>query len=287
MVMLDDQARVVLSERAFSENEPLSIATGIAIDSVLGLLEEAKDPEPPILKYDIFLVHIRTIYRNLIGSVPTELRNKLTPLALAEVMSTEMRVIETLISEATEGRCEIRFYHCNYSSIMNDFSRSLPKIPTTPGQKASTALEFSTYQALKEDIVSKPPIDYWNRKFPEIGGRGIVLTHYPVDLLNRYRFESLHLLESHTGAIKPPALWNTKLREGWGLEQLPFDRMTLQMFGDNIQFSPMNKKIRMTLFNIAVKKKWNHATTKDYVIHCVTEHRDPALEVLVKDLYRK
>lgn len=284
--MIDDRARAILSTREFYNEEPLSVATGIAIASCMGLLEEAKDIVPPITKMDVFLIHTRTIYRNLIGSVKTEDRKHLTPYVLAEILASELRVIEVLVSEVSEGRCAVEFYHCSYVSIMNDFSKSLPRIPNTPGQKLAVALEFATFKALKTDIMSKPPIHYWNRKFPEFGGRGLILTHFPVDLLNRYKFQTLALLESHTGAIKPPSVWNTKLREGLGLEQLPFDRMTMQMFGENTHFAPMPKAIRMVLFNIAVKNKWTHAVTKDFVIYCVTQNRDPALEVLVKDLYR-
>lgn len=284
--MSDDRARGILSVREFYDEEPLSVATGIAIASSLGRLEEAKDPVPPVTLYDSLLINIRTIYRNLIGSVKTEDRKELTPYVLAEVLATELRVIETLVSEVSEGRCAVEFYHCSYESIMKDFSHSLPRVPTTPGQKEAVALEFSTLKALKVDIVSKPPIHYWNRKFPELGTKTLLLSHYPVDLLNRYRFQNLALLESHTGAIKPPSVWSTKLKDGQALEEIPFDRMTLQMFGDGVHFAPMPKKVRMTLYNIAVKKKWTHATTKDYVIYCVTQHRDPALENLVKELYR-
>lgn len=283
--MLDDIARGVLSSREFGAEEPLSIATSIAVDSFMGRIVEAKDEYAPILDHDLLYVHVRTIYRNILGSIRTADRAALTPYALAEAMATEMRVIETVAIEGSEGKCNTEFYHCSYASIMRDFPKSLPRTANTPGQKNALALEFSTYKALKKDIMLKPPIEYLNRKFSDKGGNCLLFSHYPVDLLNRYRFKSLKLLESHTGAIKPASMWNTKLKGGWDMEQIPFDRMHLQIFGDNIHFSPMDKKIRMRLFNIAVKNKWNHATTKDYVIHCVTMNRDPALEAFVKDLY--
>lgn len=283
--MLDDLARNVLSEREFGPNEPLSIATAIAMDSCMGLLEEAKDVYAPILDYDLLYVHIRTLYRNIIGSIKTAERSKLTPYALAEVLATEMRVIETLVVEKTDGKSTTEFYHCTYTSIMRDFPKSLARTPTTNGQKSAYALEFATYKALKEDIMMKPPIEYLNRKFSDKGGKCLLLSHYPVDLLNRYKFRELKLLESHTGAIKPASVWNTKLKGGWDMQQLPFDKMTMQVFGDNIHFSPMDKKIRMKIFNIAVKNKWNHSTTKDYIIHCIVQNRDPMLEVFIKDLY--
>lgn len=283
--MMDDAARSILSGREFGPNEPLSIATSVAIDSIMGRIEEANDKYAPILDHDLFMVHTRTLYRNLIGSVPTEERKRLTPYVLAEALSTEMRIIETVVSEASQGKCTVEFYHCDYRTILNDFKKSLPRLPTTPGQKDAKALEYATLNAFKNDLVSKPPVEYFNRKFPDKGSDALIFTHYPVDLLNRYRFKSLKLLESHTGAIKPFNVWNTKLREGWGLEPLPFDQMTLQMFGDNVHFSPMHKKVRMTVFNIAVKNKWTYATTKDYVLYCIQQNRDPALEALVRELY--
>ena len=282
----DDQSRFVLSNREFNTTEPLSVATGLAIDSSLGRLEEAKDKHPPVLDYNLLYVHIRTLYRNILGSVPTESRIDLTPYTIAEAMATEMRVIETIVSEISEGKCNVEFYHCSYKSIMSDFPKSLPRIIRTPNQQAAAALERSTYTAFKEEIESKPPVDYYNRKFDDKGGDCLLFTHYPVDLFNRYRFRNVNLLESHTGAIKPPSVWNTKLKDGWGLEALPFDSFTLQMFGDNIHFSPMNKKVRMVVYNLAVKNRWNHATTKDYVLHTIKNHRDPALEALAIDLYR-
>lgn len=284
--MREDQARLVISEREVYGEGNLSVATGMAIDSSLGRLEAANDPVPPVTTVDLLLINVGTLYRNLLGSIKTELRPKLTPFVLAETLANEMRVIETLVSEVSEGRCEVEFYQCTYDDVMGAFSKSLPRVPTTPGQKLSTALEHSTLKTLQNEITVKPPIHYWKRKFPEYGNRCLLLSHYAVDLLNRYKFQFLQLLESHTGAIKPPSVWHTKLKDGQELAEIPFDRMTLQMFGDSVHFSPMHKKVRMAIYNIAVKNKWTHATTKDYVIHCVVQYRDPALENLVKELYR-
>lgn len=284
---LNDRSRLVLSEREFHEEEPLSIATGVAIVSALGRLAEAKDKHPPVLDHDRLLIHTRTLYRNLLGSMPASVRNDLTAYTLAEAIATECRVIESLVNEVSGGKCKVEFYECSYKTIANDFSQSLIRYPKTKIQKFLASLEHTTLLELKDSIVNKPEITYYNRKFKEYGGDCLILTHYPVDLLNRYRFRNLRLLESHTGAIKGPALYNTKLREGWGLQALPFDRMTLQLFGDGVHFGPMDVKLKMAIFNLAIKHDWAWATTKDYVIHCVVQKRDPALEVFIKNLYRK
>ncbi len=284
--MSEIESRRIISERAIAENVPISIATGIAIESSLGLLEEANDEHAPVLDRDQLIINISTLFRNFIGSIPTEKRGFLTPFTLAESLAGEMRVIEQVINEGSEGRCMVVFYHCSYDTLYKKFTKSLPKISNTVLQKDYDSLEKATLGELKESILSKPPIEYYDVKIALKGGKTLMLSHYPVDLLNRYNFQSLSLLESHTGAIKPPQIWYTKLKDGKDLKIIPFDRMTMQMFGDGVHFSPMPIKIRKLLYNIAVKNKWTAITTKDMIIHSVTMNRDPALEVLVKDLYR-
>jgi len=284
--MSDTESRQILSERAVGPDTPISVATGIAIDSALGRLEEAKDEKAPVLDRDMLLVNVSTLFRNLMGAIPTEKRGFVNPYTAAEALANEMRVIEAVIAEGSEGRCAVLFYLCSYKSLYRSFTKGLPKISNTVIQKNYDAMEFSTLGELQDSIVSKPPIQKIDVKFPWTGGKVLLLSHYPVDLLNRYNFSAMSLLESHTGAIKPPQVWYTKLQAGKDLEVIPFDRMTLQMFGDNIHFSPMPIKIRKLLYNIATKNKWTPVTTKDMVIHSVVQNRDPALEVLVKDLYR-
>ena len=114
----------------------------------------------------------------------------------------------------------------------------------------------------------------------------LILTNYAIDLLQRYKFTSLSLLESHTGAVKPPAMWYTKLNNGKELTTIPFDRMTIQMFGDGSNlFSPFPIKIRRTMLTISEKNKWTPMTTKAYILDSVKKERDPTLEALILNLY--
>lgn len=284
--MSEIESRRIISERALGEQVPISVATAIAIESSLGLLEEAKDKQAPILERDQVVINLGTLFRNLMGSIPTEKRGFLTPYTLAETLAGEMRTIESLIIEGSEGRCMALFYQCSYNTLYRKYTKSLPKISNTVLQKDYDALESATLGELKESILTKPPIEYFDVDLSYKGGKTLMISHYPIDLLNRYNFQSLSLLESHTGAIKPPQIWYTKLKDGKDLKIIPFDRMTMQMFGDNVHFSPMPIKIRKTVYNIAVKNKWTGTSTKDFLIHSVVMNRDPALEVLVKDLYR-
>jgi hypothetical protein len=286
MSAVQDKSREVISNRAVGQF-PISIATSLAFESAIGILPEAPAPEPEIKKRDLIMVNVRTLIRNLLGSFEKEDKVHLENYTLAEALVGEMRVMETLAVEHSNGRCRVEFYTCTYDDLQTKFTRALIKVPTTPLQVAYMGIEKDILKYIKDDFKSAPPVEEYTRNFKDHSGDALIVTHFPIDLLQRYRFNSLSLLESHTGAIKPPLLWNTKLKDGKEFENIPFDRMTLQMFGDGVLFAPMPIKIRQRVYSIAIKQQWTPASTKDWIIRGIEAHRDPALEVLVKDLYRK
>lgn len=283
---VDSISRDTLAERAMGQF-PISIATSLAIESLVGILPEAPVAAPEILKRDLFMVNVRTLFRNLLGAVETDHRNKLDEFTMAEAISGEMRAIEAIVSEHSDGRCEVRFYFCSHTDILRKFDRALFKAPNTTLQHQYIAMETTTIKYLLKEFKDSAPIAQYTTEFPDTNANAVILSHYAIDLLQRYKFANLILLESHTGALKPPMLWNTKFVNGREFEIVPFDRAMLQIFGDGVIFSAMPIKIRQRVYNIATKNKWTPASTKALVIHSVEMNRDPALEVLVKDLYSK
>lgn len=283
---LDSISREALAGRAVGQF-PISIATSLAIESAVGIHEDFPSDTPPILKRGLLMVNVRTLIRNLWGSLEKDEKVKLNEYTMAEAISNEIRTIESVIAEYADGRCECIFFECTYGDLMGKFHRGLVKVPNTPGQMAYAAIERAVVKLLRTEFAATCTVVEYVRSFPDMHERAMIITHYPIDLLQRYRFDNLVLLESHTGAIKPPTQWNTKLHNGKELSMIPFDRMTLQLFGDGVIFQPMPIKIRQRVLEIATKHNWSAITTKDYVIKCVVENRDPALEMLVKDLYRK
>lgn len=282
---LEETSREILTARAVGQL-PISVATSLAIESLIGILPEAPAATPAIQNHDTLWVNMRTLIRNLMGSIETEKRAHLTEQTVAEYIVNEMRTIETICIEHGDGRFDVSFYKCSYSDLTYKFNKAVPRHPNTPAQKNSRIFEEAVLSVIDQEYQGHVPYLTLVRTFPEVTGVALLLTHYPVDLLQRYRFENVSLLESHTGAIKPPAMWNTKLQNGRDLERIPFDRMTIQLFGDGITFTPMALKVRHRLIEIAEKNKWTPMTTKEFVIYSVEQNRDPALEALVKDLYR-
>jgi len=282
---LESVSREILTNRTVGQF-PLSIATSLAIESLIGIHPDAPSDSPPIQHHDALWVNMRTLIRNLLGSIPTDQRKHLTEQTVAEYIVNEMRAIEAVCVEHGDGRFDVAYYKCSYSDLTYTYNKAILKVPTTPGQKASHIFEEQVLKVIDAEYQGHIPYLTLTRKFPDVHVKALMLSHYPVDLLQRYKFESLSLLESHTGAVKPPSLWNTKLHNGKELERIPFDRMTVQLFGDGVTFTPMNLKVRQKMIELAEKNKWTPMTTKDFVIYCVQQNRDPALEGLVKDLYR-
>lgn len=281
----EDYSRDLLANRAQGQF-PLSVPTSLAIESMLGINPDLPTEAPEIHNRQLLMVNVRTLLRNLYGCVETNDRPLLDEYTIAEMISSEMRTIESLISEYSDGRCDARFYYCSYTDASRKFSRALIKPVRTPAQQFYWKMEKTVMKFLFEDFKSGPAVTKFVTDFEATHASALIITHYPVDLLQRYKFSALSLLESHTGVIKPPIMWNTKLQNGKETPDIPFDRMTLQMFGDGIMFSPMPIKIRTRVLEVSKKDRWTPASTKDYVIASITERRDPALEMLVKDLYR-
>src|SRR5690606_2412979 len=129
---------------------PISIGTSLAIESAQGVLPEKEVQVPPILSYDALYVNLRTLYRNILGSIPTEERTGMSPDLIAETISNEMQVIEGAIRQTTNGKVKVVFYLCTFASLNRKFPHALHKNATTENQKFVQALEGNTFKEFQQ-----------------------------------------------------------------------------------------------------------------------------------------
>ena len=114
----------------------------------------------------------------------------------------------------------------------------------------------------------------------------MLLSNYPIDLINFKSALQLALVESHTGVIKKRQHWHTKLLNGRDLPHIPFDRMTIQMFGDTGNlFAPYPKAHREKLLALATQYQWTSLTTKARILQCAELARDHSFEAVVRAMY--
>lgn len=286
---IDPRALEIVSQRDVGQI-PVSIGTSLALEGAFGILEDHHTDNPAINHVDVLYVNLRTLIRNLVGSLPQEDSSAVYPEDLAHILINEITIIDQAVSSVTKGRVKTQVYLCNYRKLPQRFPYAILKNANTERQKFAAIREENTVKEFLTLLMNNPQIRLIETDI-DLGQdprRVLMLTSYAIDLLQRYRFSSMTLLESHTGSTKSQAMWHTKLTNGKELPNMPFDRMTMQFFGDGGNlFTGFPIKYRRVMLDIAEKNRWTALTTKDYILSCVQKAREPELETLVRNLYAK
>jgi hypothetical protein len=255
-----------IAERAVGQY-PLSIATSLALEGLAGIYEDRHEESPPILKYDELWVNLRTLFRNFIGSLEKSLQEAMDGVEAAEAISEEMERL-TDIARDLNPRTHVHFYVSNYDGMEQRYPRAMIRRDTTPRQKLYTLMQKDAIGALLQKHKGDENLSVFQRKLeyaksptPTVA----ILTHYAYDLLSAKIFKRMDLIESHTGIIKPKALWYTKFYQGRELVMIPFREDMLQIFGDNETFHPLDIRLRRELIEIAKQYNWSQVTTTDRI----------------------
>lgn len=269
----------MLAERK-KDNIPVSVGTALAIEAL-------KDNQ----RYDSIWINVRTLYRNVLHSIEdtekramfTDPKNRLeAAAAIGKAISQEKEIIQNYLNGRVDG---VRLYLLGYTDLAKKFPHAKLKLPETDNQKAYWGLMDSVIDEVLND-------DYdqeirWD-KGSELEGeptRSVIITSHPVDLLSRTKFRDLRLLESHTGAVKPKSQWYTKLSDGRGLPNIPFNRFTIQVFGDGpLQFNRWSIKLRQSIGELAHNNRWTAVTTMDRIRYSLDKMRDRYSSEMLKKL---
>ena len=216
---------------------PLSIATSLAMEAAFGIYPDRPETKEPILKYDTLWVNVRTIFRNIMGSLEKEFADRVTPPMLANTLNEEMMFINDVIKERANNATTVVFYYSNYIDIEKHFKHGVVRMDNTPKQKEYTALH---------------------------------------DLLSDHIFKKLTLLESHTGHFKEKSQWNSKFSGDTKLlNQIPFNSCFIRIFGDDTTFRPFTIKTRNDIIEIAKKYNWSSVSTKDKIRYGIQQLMNP------------
>lgn len=262
----------VLSERTISAF-PVSIGTSLALESIDTGPLNPYDPERVIpntvdtRNYTEFWVNLFTLFRNIYQSVPSASQESLEPLEIAEVMLQEIDIIKEFISGHTANSLACVFYASDYSGLKQKHPHASLRIDKTAKQILYTeTLKKAIGHVFKQFDKKDETIKHFSLSIePKPTAKALVLTHYAYDLLSYKNFRTLDLLESHTGILKPRALWYTKLSNGRDLIRIPFNSMSMQVFGDSQTFYAMNSKVRQQVLDLSQKYQWDAFTTADRV----------------------
>lgn len=256
---------------------PMSIGTSLAIEGLNGTGERVDTNKGFDTKwFGALFVNLRMLVRNAIGSFPYAEQNSLTN---REIIPMVERDFEGITKYAPE-ELEVVPYICSHKSINKEFKGKFKQYETDK-QKIAIAIEESAIKKLEEkysDTLTHFDIQLKGDK------RTILLTHHPIDLLSASKFPELVLLESHSGKLKSAKDWSTKLRTLEAPEVVPFNKVTLQLYGDNNMFMPQQKKLRDVLLKIGQKKRWNATTSQSSMLLDVRNAYEPQLYKILKTL---
>lgn len=263
---------------------PVSIGTSLAVEAACGVYPERPVSPAPLMQVKEVWFNIRTLVRNLIGALPSDIKDHITPPHLLPALMEEMGILESAVAKGSNGMARVVYYCCDYTPISRKFSKAVLKTPKTDKQVMQFAIEEKTVLALLKESL---PFDIRTFRYELIGKfpASFIVTHLPIDLLSKYSFAKLELLESHTGKIKPWAQWNTKLTNGKELPNIPFNSFTLQVFGDNgNHFSPMLPSLKKEVLRLAEEDRWTAITTDEKIRASLRKIANPTERTVLMSL---
>ncbi len=244
---------------------PVTIGTALALEAGMGIYPDRPESPPPFSRAKELWINLRTLVRNLYACLPTDLKDTVLPDDLWGYVQEEMSIIPAAVEKGSMGNTRVIYYVSEYNRLTQRFPGAIVKEFKTHKQIVQQKIEEITLQlALEKNHHHHVEVLDFDIQGQHPGS--FIITHLPIDLLARYHFERLELLESHTGKIKGPGAWNTKLTNGKELSNIPFNRFTLQLFGDNgNMFSPHSISLRRALMELAARRGWTNVTSLEKI----------------------
>jgi hypothetical protein len=230
------------------------------------------------------LINLKTIVRNIVESYDFNLGNEadFNRIATQELDDTVNTLAQELL---TRHQMNVSYYNIDYTKL------SLPQgvnrlVPSTDKQKLKDKALKSLYPLLDKYTT----LEFKNLEVtcPSSLSQGtvVILTHFASDLLKHHTFRNLKLLESHTGAIKVPAQFNSKLNIDKEKRKLvPFNRFTQRVFGDGTILAPLDLKLRRTILGLFDELGVTPHTKLERLKFQI-ERKEPMLYVGIRDLFR-
>lgn len=247
---------------------PISIGTSLALESLFRGSQAPYDPDRQIpekidhSRYNEMWFNIDTLIRNIIGAMTKDAFMRTSEEEIAYALLNEIEIINAIFETDGKNLCLPRYYEASYKKLQS----SLPP-------QVKLREERTDYQILLRDRVNsiKKYISKFTDSIIDVDSeiksgpdtKAMILTHIPYDLLSIKNFNTLHLLESHTGVLKTRREWNTKYYQigDRDLSHLPFFKHLLLALGDKNQISPGPYKLRSLIYDISMKRNWTPLTT--------------------------
>lgn len=270
-------------------NYNVSISTNMAIDGLYNRIPDKPKEQPlPAKLGNAVYFNVRTLFRNAWGSMTSEQAANTEVTTYVDILEQEMNIIASALSEE-EPPLEAFFYAPSYEHLHKEYPNGELKNIKTDKMTNKVLMENRVLLKLKSMDSLLTPIIFNNVEIKtEVPYKAFFVTHYPVDLLHTVGFDKVFLLESHTGVVKTPDKWWTKLgtKNIDGAERIPFNKGTIQFFGDSggmFKSQPLGAKKKVA--EVAIKYKWNQQTTRSRILDTLRLAGEGHIEQTLRQLW--
>jgi hypothetical protein len=263
----------------------LSVPTSLAVESMCGIHPDIvpRPNRPPVLNYKEVWINLRTLYRNIVNSMSKDIADRISSMEVAQILYEEMGIIPDMLQHYAGVPVKVVYYFSNMNQLEKKYPEAELRKDSTSKQQHFTKIMGEAIKILLAEF--KDLFLLFDDLPPGNAVKTLILTHVVYDLLAEKRFGDLHLIESHTGRIKPRVLWSSKYYEGKKLAAIPFTEELLQVFGDHETFSPMDHRLRKAIVEIAEKRNWSAMTTRARIIDNLNDLQNPAHLLKIKRLF--
>ncbi len=243
--------------------------------------------------YDYLLINFTTLVRNFITALnPVEdisEKSKWKKEILTgnrykdKIKNLFIKDLEIFLNILNDKHLKVKFYyrkdidHKKIKKCYNNY-KLLEELNFNNQISEEYAKSFVRY-VTDEAVVKIEPLPQ-----PDPSVNYLILTHNSIDLIRFQYKKYVNLIESFTGDIKPYTLWYTKLSKfgDHDLSIIPFNYITLAIFGCNNYVKPGKIKLKKHIYGIAKKMKWTSSTTLSKV-KLDLEIKDPMLYKLLNE----
>ena len=250
----------------------MSVGTSMAIEAITK--EEALPASKGVTE---LWVNIRTVIRNTLGATLSTLRTMDRVDALTETVISDVDEIIAALDFSLPNM-KLVVYSTGPKYIYKLMKRSIVRVPKTQKQTEALRLEMAIFKKLTE---SEHAVLQCDGKFGNAAARAYMISHLPHDLLSRYQFAELTLLESHTGTLKKLPEWSAKLLTKTNkhlANYIPFNSLSLTVLGDgNKDLAAYPRAIVKAYLELAVSNNWKVTTTRSKVKNDLSKMADRAL----------
>ncbi len=234
----------------------LSVGTSLALEGEI---------TKTLKSYDSFLINLLTVVRNAIEAYDNDDSDGKDVTLVSQAVVDDLMGMARFVQE-NQGSKSIIFtvFLPSYAGLPKLFPQANLWSPTKEKQLERAVLVKKVLDVVKKRLgTSITPVDSTP---PRFSGNGVIFSHHPVDLVTVEGPTRLKLLESYTGTLKGFAQWYTKLTGKDQLRNMPLNKLTIQIFGDNAtNFKSGSVELKNLVKRLAEEGRWTSASTVDKV----------------------